>query len=226
MKEKTQLDAVVEYLARLAQANGYVHNLQLWLPVLPEELYLGSLKGYQKYTFRDGVWPEQKKGFSLSTMVGLYDDPVNQAQEPIDIDIAVDGNHAVIGTISTGKSTFLMTYLYSLIHRYSPAAVNMYIIDYSSKMLGALSEAPHVGGVMYENDDEKVSKFFTMLEGILKERKEMFQGGSYSQYIQANAPKRADGIGDQIQQKNAGIQILIQKVSEIVEHSDSSFFIF
>lgn len=186
MKEKTQLDAVVEYLAKTAQSNGYIHNLQLWLPVLPEKLYLHDLKGYQKHSFQNGTWPEKKKGFSLSTLVGLSDDPVNQAQEPFNVDIAVDGNHAIVGTISTGKSTFMMTYLYSLIHRYSPDSVNLYILDYSSKMLGALSGAPHVGGVMFENDDEKVSKFFTMLEGILKERKELFQGGNYSQYIQAN----------------------------------------
>lgn len=186
MKEKTQLDAVVEYLAKLAKNNGYVHNLQLWLPILPEKLYLRDLKGYQKNTFKDGQWPERKKGFSLSATVGLFDDPVNQAQEPLNVDIAVDGNHAIIGTISTGKSTFLMTYIYSLINRYTPDAINLYIMDYSSKMLGALEDAPHVGGIMYENDDEKVSKFFTMLESSLKERKELFRGGNYSQYIQAN----------------------------------------
>lgn len=186
IKEKTQLDAVVEYLAKLAKNNGYVHNLQLWLPVLPDKLYLKDLKGYQKYSFQDGKWQEKKNGFSLSTIVGLFDDPVNQAQEPLNVDIAVDGNHAIVGTISTGKSTFLMTYLYSLVNRYTPDAVNLYILDYSSKMLGALEDAPHVGGVMYENDDEKVSKFFTMLESILKERKELFRGGNYSQYIQAN----------------------------------------
>lgn len=186
MKEKTQLDAVVEYLAKVAKNSGYVHNLQLWLPVLPEKLYLKDLKGYQKYSFQDGKWQEKKNGFSLSTIVGLFDDPVNQAQEPLNVDLAVDGNHAIIGTISTGKSTFLMTYLYSLINRYTPDAVNLYVMDYSSKMLGALEDAPHVGGIMYENDDEKVSKFFTMLESSLKERKELFRGGNYSQYIQAN----------------------------------------
>ena len=39
-EEKTQLDAVVSYLANLANENGYNRDLQLWLPVLPEELYL------------------------------------------------------------------------------------------------------------------------------------------------------------------------------------------
>ena len=189
MKQKTQLDAVVEYLGKVAANNGYVNNLQLWLPVLPEVMYLNDLNGYEKYCFADGLWKKKRKGFSLETMVGLYDDPVNQAQRPLTVDIAVNGNHAIIGTVVSGKSTFLMTYLYSLVNRYAPDAVNLYILDYSSKMLGALEGLAHVGGVMFENDEEKVSKFFTMMEGILAERKRMLKGGSYSQYIQANGLK-------------------------------------
>lgn len=186
MKEKTQLDAVVEYLAVVAKENGYVHNLQLWLPVLPEVLYLRDLDGYQQQCFDGEKWPDAAKRFSLETMIGLYDDPVNQAQRPLTVDLAIDGNCAVIGTVVSGKSTFLMTYLYSLADRYAPDVVNFYVLDYSSGMLKALEGLAHVGGVMTEKESEKVSKFFTMLEGVLEERKELFQGGSYSQYIQAN----------------------------------------
>ena len=189
MKEKTQLDAIVEYLGRVAKSNGYIHNLKLWLPVLPETLYLESLNGYSKNAFDGNVWPENPKAFTLDTMIGLYDDPVNQAQSPISLDIAVNGNHAIIGTVVSGKSTFLMTYIYSLTNRYTPDAVNLYILDYSSKMLGAFDKLAHVGGVIFENEDEKVSKFFTMLEQMLAERKKMFEGGSYSQYIRANGLK-------------------------------------
>lgn len=186
MKEKTQLDAVIEYLAKVAKDNGYVHNLQLWLPVLPEVLYLRQLSGYSTNSFDGNSWPQKSDKFTLDAYVGLYDDPVNQAQQPLSIDLALNGNHAVVGTVTSGKSTFLMTYIYSLVSRYSPDAVNLYILDYSSKSLGAFEGLPHVGGVIYESDDEKVSKFFTLIENILEERKKMFKGGSYSQYIQAH----------------------------------------
>lgn len=185
-KEKTQLDAVVEYLADVATNNGYNHNLQLWLPVLPTEMYLSQLEGYTENTFANGAWPQMTAANSLETMVGLYDDPENQAQKPITIDLAADGNHALLGTVVSGKSTFLLTYLYSLINRYSPEVVNVYVLDYSSKMLGALSDAPHIGDVMFEDDEEKVSKFFLMLSRMLSERKKLFEGGNYSQYVRAN----------------------------------------
>ncbi len=185
-KEKTQLDAVVDYLAKIADANGYHYDLRLWLPVLPEELYLDELYGYSEKVYNGTEWPEPSDHFSLEVMVGLYDDPENQAQNPLTVDVANDGNLAVIGTTMSGKSTFLSTYLYSLFLRYSPEVVNVYILDYSAKKLGAFAKMPHVGGVMFEDDDEKVSKFFTFIENVQQERKKIFEGGNYSQYVRSN----------------------------------------
>ncbi|MBR3525122.1 MAG: FHA domain-containing protein [Lachnospiraceae bacterium] len=188
-KEKTQLDAMVEYLAKVAAQNGYTHDLQLWLPVLPEELYLSELNGFTARAFDGKSWPEAGKKFNLETMIGLYDDPENQAQEPMCLDIAEGGNMAVVGTAMSGRSTFLTTYLYSLAMRYSPETVNFYILDYSSKMLTALSQLPHTGDVMVEEDTEKVAKFFTFLSGMIAERKRLLRGGNYSQYVRANGAR-------------------------------------
>ena len=183
-EEKTQLDAVVAYLAKMAEENGYDHDLQLWLPVLPEELYLRELTGYENRAF-DGVWYPAGSRFTLETMVGLYDDPENQAQNPVVVDISESGNIAVVGMPMTGKSTFMLTLLYSLAECYSPDMVNFYILDFSSKMLGGLTSMPHTGGVMFEEDDEKIEKFFTFLSQMLQERKKLFQGGNFKQYIQS-----------------------------------------
>lgn len=188
-KEKTQLDAVVEYLAQLAKENGYDHNLQLWLPVLPQQLYLDELEGYGQCAYTDHKWPRKEKKWSLNVHMGLCDDPVNQAQMPMIMDLAQNGHYAVCGTVVSGKSTFLQTFVYSLICKYTPDEVNLYGIDYGSKMLAAFDQAPHVGGIIYEGEGDKLAKFFTMLMGILEERKNLFKGGNYSQYIQANDVK-------------------------------------
>lgn len=188
-KEKTQLDAVVEYLAEVAKENNYTHNLRLWLPVLPEELYLTDLDGYNTNLYDGKTWQEAGKHFTLDTMIGLYDDPENQAQNPLVIDLADSGNFAVIGTAMSGKSTFMLSFAYALANKYSPEAVNFYILDFSSKMLGSISKMPHVGDVMFEDDLEKVDKFFTFLNRILQERKDLLQGGNYSQYVRANGRK-------------------------------------
>ncbi len=186
MKEKTQLDAVVEYLERMAAREGYTHKFVLWLPVLPQKLYLKDLAMYAENAWHDGKWPEEGAEWSLKAVVGLCDDPVNQAQMPLVVDFAQNGHHAVCGTVVTGKSTFLQTVIYSLAHRYSPTHVNIYAIDFSSHMLGAFEDLAHVGGVLYENDTEKIARFFNMMAGILKERKSLLQGGNYEQYVKTH----------------------------------------
>lgn len=184
IKEKTQLDAVVEYLDKIAKSNGYVNNLQLWLPVLPVELYLEDLSQEESNIFDGNKWPVYHKKWTLEVEIGLYDDPVNQAQAPLTINLAENGNHAVCGTVVSGKSTFLQTFIFALINKYSPEEINVYLIDFSVKMLAPFEGAPHVGGIMFENDDEKLDKFFTMMEQIIEQRKTMFRGGNYAQFVQ------------------------------------------
>ena len=178
MPEKTQLEAVIEYLNKVALKNNYAKTRQLWQPVLKEKLYLSEISGYQESWEYDGKW-------SLDALIGLYDDPHNQIQKPVFVSLSEGGHHAVCGSVVSGKSTFLQTMVFSFIKKYSPAVLQIYILDYSSHMLAPFEKAPHVGGVVFDNEEEKVTKFIHMLQTIMNERKKMFQGGNYSQYVQA-----------------------------------------
>lgn len=186
IKEKTQLDAIVEYLSVQALENGYTNRFMLWMPVLPKYIYLSDLKGFSKNAFDGTQWPQQPGPWKLEAYMGMIDDPVNQAQMPLAISLSEGGHHAVCGTVVTGKSTFLQTFIYSMVHKYSPDYVNFYLLDFSSHMLGAFEGLAHVGGVIYENDSEKLSRFFNMVNEIMAERKVILQGGNYEQYIQSN----------------------------------------
>ena len=181
MKEKTQLDAVVEYLARLAEEEGYVKQNPLWLPELPEKLYL------EQILHTDGqAQPQNARNWALRAEVGLCDDPGNQMQLPLVLDFSEDANHAVCGLPMSGKSTFLQTVLYALVNRYSAEYLNLYILDFSSRMLEAFEEAPQTGGILYETDLDDIGRLFRMLDRILQERKTLFHGGNYRQYISKN----------------------------------------
>lgn len=188
-KNRTQLDAVIEHLAQVAEREGYTHQMQLWMPLLPETLYLKELQGYEGSAYQDGSWQQAAGKWKLSVPAGLCDDPVNQAQFPFVVDFSEGGHLAVCGTVISGKSSFLQTLLFGLISRYQPDWVNLYAIDYSSRMLSCLEQAPHVGGIMYEEDTEKTDKFFHMIEGVIEERKKLFCGGNYAQYVQVNGVK-------------------------------------
>ena len=98
------------------------------------------------------------------------------------------GHHFLAGTVSTGKSTFLQSAIFSLASGYTPEQLNIYCLDFSAKMLNVFSDLKTVGGYMDEGDLEtdKISKFFTMMTRILDERKKKFAGTSYEDYINHN----------------------------------------
>ena len=75
--------------------------------------------------------------------------------------------------------------VYSFISRYSPDTVWMYLLDFSSHMLAPFETAPHVGGVIFDNQEEKTARFIHMLIQMMDERKKLLQGGTSSQYVRA-----------------------------------------
>lgn len=189
--EITQLDAVVGHLKEIAHANGFTHDFSLFLPLLGNMIYVQTLPQQtlpfnEQTTFNGTRWPVHSGEWSLAVSLGLYDDPENQRQDTYIVDLAKTGHIAICGTIATGKSTLLQTFLYGLFSRYSPGEVQAYIIDFSAKMLSAFEDAPHVGGVMYEDDTEKIAKFFTLMRRLLDARKKQLKGGSYEQYLVVN----------------------------------------
>lgn len=188
-KEKTQLDVTKQYLKKVAVENGYTHDMQLWMPLLKEQIYLDEFEEFRNMAYRDGQWKKPIGEAKLEIVVGKADDPENQNQMAVTYDFLNKGHLVIAGSIVSGKSTTVQTIMYSLIQKYSPEYVNMYAIDFSSKLTMAFEKAPHVGGIMYEDDFEKISKFVTMMETIMEQRKAAFRGGNYKQYLQMHGPE-------------------------------------
>ena len=188
-KEKTQLDAVVDYLAGRAAQLGYQPLPPLWLDPLPEVLTLDAVEGWQAASFRDGQWPACGRKWELSAIVGIGDDPANQAQFPVEVNFSRGGNYGLLGAAGTGKSTFVQTLIYSLIHRYSPEYLNIYVLDFSNHACAAFEGEAHMGGILSENDLDSVGKLFYLLRQMIRERKRAFQGGNYAQYVMLHGPE-------------------------------------
>lgn len=187
-QEKTQLDALVEYIAETARRLQLRGGPPLWLPVLPRMLDLSSLDGSSRCCW-EGRWPDAPAEWALAAPAGLLDDPENQLQTPLLVDLAAGRHLAVCGSVFSGKSTLLQTIVYGLLTRYTPDWVNFYILDFSSRIMHCLADAPHVGSVIDESDLDRVGNFFCMLERILDQRKSLFKGGNYRQYVRVNGVK-------------------------------------
>ncbi|MDQ0194734.1 FtsK/SpoIIIE domain-containing protein [Paenibacillus wynnii] len=74
-----------------------------------------------------------------------------EAYVPLSSDREIQGNFRQIMT----------TLILSLIEQHTPDEINLYILDFGSETLGAFSESPHVGDVMFSHDTEKIKSNYT-----------------------------------------------------------------
>lgn len=189
IRSKTQLSAIVDYLAETAIREGYRQNTMLWLPVLPEKLYLPKLEEYCKGRFDGTCWQKQRRTWSLEAIIGLSDHPANQMQSLYRYNFTESGNLAICGSAGSGKSTFVQTLLFSLADHYSPDELNLYVLDFSNRSLGSFFELPHCGGVVFDDEPEKLARFFIMISDMVRKRRQILSGGTFSQYVQVNGAK-------------------------------------
>ncbi len=170
--DRTQLEAVVAEIVSLGQKKGIVAK-PLWLDILPEKIALHTLK-------------VGKKGLCSAT-IGLADYVRTQEQKPLTIDFAKTGHVGLYGASGTGKTTFLQTLVYSMVceYGYSPEELNLYAIDFGGRNLGYLNNLPHTGGVVFADDENKLSELASVLQDIIDERKRIFADnncGTFTDY--------------------------------------------
>jgi S-DNA-T family DNA segregation ATPase FtsK/SpoIIIE len=176
---RKQLDAVVDEICRVCSENDISPVRPLWLPELPTRLPLSelpeSMPGYDEERTKDGGW-------FLDAPIGLVDDPKDQYQGTAVMDFAGVGNYIVCGGVLSGKSTLLQTVITSLVMRYTPYDISLYLLDFSARGMENFREAPQVGGVLTEQDLDSVNNFFFFIRQILAERKKKIAGGTFAQY--------------------------------------------
>lgn len=170
--EGEQLPNIVKYLSSLAEKNN-IFVKQLWLPKLASVIYLDNLKS--KYNF-------VRKPFDVELVIGEYDDPANQKQGLLSIDLEEKGNVVIYSM--TEKNTITNTILYSLITTYTTEEVNIYALDFDNETLKIYENAPQVGDIIFASEEEKVDKLIKLLMVEIEKRKKLFQdfNGSYSFY--------------------------------------------
>lgn len=170
----TQFQAVKKSIMEMAKREGYAQARQLWLEPLPIRIFLSE------------VMTETDSGQSLtpredSVYVGLADDPANQSRLPVYLRFCV--HSLVCGLPATGKSTFLQTALYGMLKSRDPAQLQLYILDYSNGACKAFEDMPHVGAVITEGQEMRCQTLFLMLSRMLEDRRALFAGANYLQYI-------------------------------------------
>lgn len=202
-REKTQLEAVRNYLAKVAEEEQYSAPMQLWMPVLKNKIYLDDLK---KLRVPGGMKAGDHR-WSCPVIIGQFDDPANQQQPVFTVDFAEAGNIAVYGTPMSGKSTLMQTLVYSCISNYSADEINIYSIDFSSSMLKDFT----CTAAYSEEDIDEIPSLFEHIEMILSERVEKYRGKSFRDVAEAK------GITDPI------ILLLIDNFAKFNEETEGEY---
>lgn len=168
----TQLKAMVEYVATYCKNAGITGLPSICPPPLP------NLLAFKK--------PDRIIASSAQMLIGIYDDPENQAQPDVILDLSI-GNVVLIGAAQTGKTMLLQTILRAIAETSSPKQISVYILDFASRVLKTYENLNHVGGILTDADDERLKSFFKMMVEEMESRKEHFSQlgiSSYDAYLE------------------------------------------
>ena len=176
-----QITNIVKYICDLAKEKG-IHEDELWLENMPEKIYINELR--KKYKIN-------VPKIGVEVVAGEYDDPSKQNQNAFIINYTDSGNTIIYGNSESGKETLVGTMVYDLMTHYSPEDINIYIMDFGMEALKIFYDSPHVGDVILQNDNEKISRLLLMLTNEIKERKKILlkYGGNYKLFLQQQKNK-------------------------------------
>lgn len=176
-----QLTNTVHYICNLGKKENILTQ-KLWLDAIPAEIYLNDLKN--KYNYKPTP-------YLINPLIGEYDNPINQEQGLVNLDLTRKGNTLIYGQNGSGKENILTTIIWSTIIEHTPDEVSIYILDYGAETLRMFNKIPHVGEVLTADDSEKVIDAMNMINDEIERRKDLFAdyGGSYIEYNNNNTNK-------------------------------------
>ncbi len=176
-----ELNNVLNHIITVCNEN-HLKSGKLWLEKILSHIYVDKLA--IKYDYHE-------EAFKLNPIIGEFDDPNNQRQDLLTINLTEDGNTSIYGSSGSGKELLLSSMIYSIITNHSPEEVSIYIIDFGSGVLGSFRNAPQVGDFILPSEEDKINNIFKLLDDELERRKKLFvnYNGDYQSYIAKSGNK-------------------------------------
>jgi DNA segregation ATPase FtsK/SpoIIIE-like protein len=138
----------------------------------------------------DGLWPGLDwREAAMRPVVGLLDNPAEAQQTPLRFDLSRT-HLAVFGDSGWGKTSFLRTTIVSLAATHSPNELHVYVLDLGGRNYRALELLPHVGTVVYADEEafeERLQRLLTKLEQLVDERQQILSEADANNLYDFNA---------------------------------------
>lgn len=158
---KTQLEIIVEEIKKVCSKRNITEIPCPWMPPLPTSITYDEVEKIGRSVRSD-----------IYAVIGIIDMPKSQTQKPLLLKLE-EGHTILFGAPTTGKTTLLQTVIISLIKRYSPEDINIYILDFGTMALKIFEDSNMVGGVVTANNEEMMNNFIKFIRKELNRRKEI-----------------------------------------------------
>lgn len=211
----TQAQTLVE-MARQAGESLEIERLPSpWPPPLPDTITLDKLFARQPQPGWDGrgwagLGPTTEANLR-PVPIALLDDPENQNQSPLQLELDKLNSLILIGSPGSGKTMSLLSMLTSLARRHRPSELHFHILAFGGHQFhSCASEFPHVAGVYSANDSDQILRLQTQLIKELEDRRRAFA------HINAADLKSYRSLSADADQP--AIIIIIDNLSGFLEH--------
>ncbi len=137
----------------------------------------------------EALWPGVNwHNEAMRPLVGLLDNPAEAQQIPLVFDLS--HNHLVaFGDSGMGKTSFLRSLMVSLAATHSPNELHIYVLDLGGRNFRSLEDLPHVGAVIYADEEayeERLHRLLDKLSRMIGERQQYFSEADVSDLYQYN----------------------------------------
>ncbi len=151
-------------------------------PEFAEDTRLPLNKYVNAWLAEEAGWPGANWEEEMQAIVGIVDNPYQAEQMPLTVNLR-RGHAALFSASGWGKTTFLRSLMVSLATKYSPTALNMYLLDFGGRNLLMFKELPHVGAIITSEEEERVRRLLRWLDVLLEQRKNrLAEAGSRDLY--------------------------------------------
>ena len=176
-----QLAAVMKNIISVANSVNKKAR-RLWLDNIPGIILVDNI--YKKYALKSVE-------YDVKAIIGEYDAPEKQEQGLVIYDYLDKGNTIVYSQVGSESEMFLDSLIYSSSKYHSASEINFYIIDYGSESLRKFANLPHVGGIVFNGEEDRYKSLIRFIKKELVYRKRLFvnYGSDYKNYIKNNMTK-------------------------------------
>jgi S-DNA-T family DNA segregation ATPase FtsK/SpoIIIE len=170
----TELDAIVSLISDACKTLSIPHASPIYLEPLDEKIPISMVLQHTDThkLFNGEVWV-QGAADKNTVPLGFLDLPDKCLQTTFAYDFNDNGGHLwIVGAPGSGKTDVILSLVFSLCMTHTPEEMQFYVLEFGSGNLSRLESFPHCGGVIRQNDAERINRLLNYLKLELSARSE------------------------------------------------------